>query len=242
MLELYQAYADLADMMEITETLISSLGEELCGKAEGSAEGRPVKLAAPWPRREYLELLVEKTGVDPASESSLLEAARKAGVEVDGLDKWQLVDELFSQAVEPGLQDACFVLGQPREMAPLCRARREDPRLSERFEAFAAGMEIANAYTELNDPVEQRRRFQEQAGGRSAAETGGRLDEDFLLAMEHGMPPAGGLGIGIDRLAMILLGAPSIREVILFPQLRVRTAAGREQGPPPAGAEARKEE
>ncbi len=225
MLELYQAYANLDDMMEITETLISSLGDELCGKAEGLMDERPVKLAAPWPRLEYIDLLVEKTGVDPHSETSLVDAAKKAGVDVDGIGKWELVDELFSQTVESELWDACFVCGQPKEMAPLCKARPDAPDLSERFEAFAAGMEVANAYTELNDPIEQRRRFEEQAGGSSAAETGGRLDEDFLVAMEHGMPPAGGLGIGIDRIAMILLGAPSIREVILFPQLRPRPAA-----------------
>ena len=222
MMELYQAYADLDDMMQITESLISSLGEEVCGRTQGVMEDRPVNLAAPWPRLEYMDLLVEKTGVDPDSEAALVDAARKAGVDVDGLGKWELVDELFSQTVEPGLWDACFVCGQPKEMAPLCKARLDAPELSERFEAFAAGMEIANAYTELNDPVEQRTRFEEQAGGATAAETGGRLDEDFLTAMEHGMPPAGGLGIGIDRVAMILLGAPSIREVILFPQLRPR--------------------
>jgi lysyl-tRNA synthetase class 2 len=241
MLELYQAYADLGDMMEITETLMSSLGEELCGKAEGSAEGRPVKLAAPWPRLDYLELLVEKTGADLNSGSSLVAAARKAGVEIDGLDRWQLLDQLFSAAVEPGLHDACFVLGQPRQMAPLCKTRGDNPALSERFEAFAAGMEIANAYTELNDPLEQRRRFEEQAGGSSAEETAGRLDEDFLLAMEHGMPPAGGLGIGIDRLAMILLGAPSIREVILFPQLRPRALGNQDEREASTTGESRKE-
>ena len=225
MLELYQAYGDLEDMMEITEELGSGLAQELNGRPEGAMNGRPVKLAAPWPRLDYLQLLVEKTGADPASESSLADAAKAAGVEVEGLGRWELVDELFSEAVEPELWDACFILGQPREMAPLCKARRDDPARSERFEAFAAGMEIANAYTELNDPVEQRRRFEEQAGGSTAEETGGRLDEDFLLAMEHGMPPAGGLGVGIDRLAMVLLGAPSIREVILFPLLRPRAAA-----------------
>ncbi len=229
MMEVYQAYADLADMMEITEELIAGAAEELNGAAEGRVEDRPVKLARPWPRLEYTTLLVEKTGVDPASEDSLVNAAKKAGVDVDGLDKWELVDELFSEAVEPELWDACFVLGQPREMAPLCKARAEAPELSERFEAFAAGMEIANAYTELNDPVEQRRRFEEQAGGSTADETGGRLDEDFLTAMEHGMPPAGGLGIGIDRAAMVLFGAPSIREVILFPQLKPKGAAGTEE-------------
>ncbi len=224
MLELYQAYGDLGDMMEVTENVIAGLAEELNAKPEGSMNDRPVKLAAPWPRFDYMQLLREKTGVDTASETSLVDAAKKAGVEVEGLGKWELVDGLFSEAVEPGLWDACFILGQPRAMAPLCKALPDDPERSERFEAFAAGMELANAYTELNDPVEQRRRFEEQAGGTTAEETGGRLDEDFLLAMEHGMPPAGGLGIGIDRLAMILLGAASIREVVLFPQLRPRSA------------------
>jgi len=230
MLELYQAYGDLEDMMEVTEGVVAGLAEELNGEPAGAMNDRPIKLARPWPRLDYMKLLREKTGVDPASESSLVDAAKAAGVEVEGLGKWELVDELFSAAVEPGLWDACFILGQPVEMAPLCKARKDAPDRSERFEAFAAGMELANAYTELNDPVEQRKRFEEQAGGTSAEETGGRLDEDFLLAMEHGMPPAGGLGLGIDRLAMVLLGAGSIREVILFPQLRPRAAAG---GSPP---------
>jgi lysyl-tRNA synthetase, class II len=228
MLELYQAYGDLENMIEITETLVSGLAEEINGQAQGCLNERPINLQAPWPRYDYLELLQEKTGVDPHDQASLLAAAKKAGVEVKGLGKWKLIDELFSVAVEPDLWDACFVLGQPREMAPLCKARADDPTRSERFEAFVAGMELANAYTELNDPLEQRRRFEEQAGGSTAEETSGRLDEDFLTAMEHGMPPAGGLGIGIDRLAMVLLAADSIREVVLFPQLKPRSASAPE--------------
>jgi lysyl-tRNA synthetase class 2 len=222
MLELYQAYGNLDDMMDIAEEVVAGLAEELNGSPAGSLDGKPVRLARPWPRLDYLQLLRERSGADPSSESELVRAAKNAGVDVDGLDRWELLDGLFGETVEPTLWDACFVLGQPREMAPLCKTRRDAPGTSERFEAYACGMELANAYTELNDPVEQRRRFEAQAGGQSAEETGGRLDEDFLTAMEHGMPPAGGLGIGIDRLAMIVLGASSIREVILFPQLRPR--------------------
>ncbi len=221
MMELYQAYGNLDDMMEITESVVSGIAGEL-GGGEVQFGGKPVKLASPWPRLDYLSLLAGKAGVDPASEESLRSAAKKAGVDTDGLDKWALMDEVFSNYVEPGLWDACFVCGAPIELTPLCKARPDDPTRAERFEAYAAGMELANAYTELNDPLEQRRRFEEQAGGSSAAETGGKLDEDFLTALEHGMPPAGGLGIGIDRLAMIVLGAETIREVVLFPLLRPR--------------------
>jgi len=240
MLELYQAYGDLGDMMDLTESLVAGLAEELGGKSEVRFAGRPVKLARPWPRLDYLTVLREKSGADPASESSLGEAARRAGAQTEGLDRWALLDEVFSARVEPELWDACFVCGAPLELTPLCKARRDDPSRAERFEAYAAGMELANAYTELNDPLEQRRRFQAQAGGASAAGTGGKLDEDFLLALEHGMPPAGGLGIGIDRLAMVLLGAETIREVVLFPLLRPREAPAGPAGAPPAGAGAEK--
>jgi lysyl-tRNA synthetase class 2 len=224
MLELYQAYGNLDDMMDITESVVSGLAEELAGSGQVQFAGKPVKLARPWPRLDYLSLLREKAGADPSSEESLRTAARKAGVDTDKLDKWALMDEVFSNHVEPGLWDACFVCGAPIELTPLCKARRDDPTRAERFEAYAAGMELANAYTELNDAIEQRRRFQEQAGGGTSAETGGKLDEDFLTALEHGMPPAGGLGIGIDRLAMVVLGAETIREVVLFPLLRPREA------------------
>jgi lysyl-tRNA synthetase class 2 len=220
MLELYQAYGDLQDMMDITESVVAGLAEELCGRAECAFAGRAVKLARPWPRLDYLTLIREKSGADPASENSLRDAARRAGADTAGLDRWALLDEVFSACVEPALWDACFVCGAPIELTPLCKARRDDPSRAERFEAYAAGMELANAYTELNDALEQRRRFQAQAG-----DAAGKLDEDFLLALEHGMPPAGGLGIGIDRLAMVLFGAESIREVVLFPLLRPRESA-----------------
>ncbi|HOX06333.1 MAG TPA: lysine--tRNA ligase [Planctomycetota bacterium] len=239
MMELYQAYGNLDDMMDITESVVSGLAEELSGSGEAQFAGKPVKLSRPWPRLDYLSLLREKAGVDPSSVDSLRAAARKAGVDTAKLDKWALMDEVFSNYVEPGLWDACFVCGAPIELTLLCKARRDDPSRAERFEAYAAGMELANAYTELNDAVEQRRRFQEQAGGATAAETGGKLDEDFLTAMEHGMPPAGGLGIGIDRLAMIVLGAETIREVVLFPLLRPREAAPAAPAAPAAEAPAK---
>lgn len=239
MLELYQAYGDLEDMMSLTEDVVSGLAEEMNGRAEGIMGGKPVRLARPWPRLDYLQLLSGKAGADPSSEESLREAARRAGARTEGLDKWALMDEAFSGLVEPELWDACFVCGAPVELTPLCKARKADPSRAERFEAYAAGMELANAYTELNDPVEQRKRLTEQAGGGSAAETGGKLDEDFLLALEHGMPPAGGLGIGIDRLAMVVLGAESIREAVLFPLLRPQATAANSTAEAQRNAEVR---
>jgi lysyl-tRNA synthetase class 2 len=128
------------------------------------------------------------------------------------------VDEVFGEVIEPELQDATFVTGQPIEMSPLCRQVPDRPGFADRFEAYMAGMELANAYTELNDPEEQRRRLMEQEGEEVVEK--GKVDEDFLLAMEHGMPPTGGIGIGVDRLVMLLTNNPSIREVILFPQMR----------------------
>lgn len=131
----------------------------------------------------------------------------------------EILDQLFSEFVQPGLQDACFVMNQPIEMTPLCRELPDRPGFADRFEVYAAGFEISNAYTELNDPIEQRKRLINQAGGDEMARQG-KLDEDFLTALEYGMPPAGGIGIGVDRLVMLLTNNTSIREVILFPLLR----------------------
>ena len=150
---------------------------------------------------------------------------RKRGVEAsDQMSRGRLLDKLLGSAVEPHLVQPTFLIDYPLEMSPLAKKRSDDPRLVERFEGFIAGMEICNAFTELNDPIDQRERFEEQEKLRSAfgAEDFDRLDEDFLLAIEYGMPPTGGLGLGVDRLAMLISGKRSIREVVLFPQLRTR--------------------
>jgi lysyl-tRNA synthetase, class II len=227
MMEAYMAYGDLRSMMDITENVFADLARKVAGGTKVPFKGETIDLTPPWPRLEFLPLLAEKTGVDPADLNALRAWAVKRGVaEADTLDRVGLLDEAFSLAVEPNLRDACFIIGQPAEMSPLCRRRTDAPELADRFEAYIAGMEIANAYTELNDPIEQRENFLEQADGDAGA-----LDEDFIEALEVGMPPAGGLGIGIDRMCMVLTDSPTIRDVILFPLLR-KEEAGEEQSEP----------
>ncbi len=234
-------------MMEITENLVAHLAETVTGSTEVEYDGKKIDFKPPWKRLEFMELVRQHTGADPSDEAACRKRAREAGVEeADKLPHAAILDELFSRLAEPELPGVSFVCGHPVELSPLCRARRDNDKLAERFEAFAAGMEIANAYTELCDPHEQRRRIEMQAGRkqRSASPIAGgekeippelRVDEDFLEALEYGMPPAGGLGIGIDRLVMLLTGEKSIRDVILFPLLR--PALERSEGPGAGRAE-----
>jgi lysyl-tRNA synthetase class 2 len=219
LLELYHAYGDLSTVMELTESLTAHLAKELTGGTKVSYGEATLDLTPPWPRYDYMDLLRQYTQVDPGDAGALQQKLRERGQDPAGRSKIDLMDEVFSRYVEPHLQSAAFVTGQPIEMTPLCREYQDRPGFADRFEAYVAGMEIANAYNELNDPQIQRRRLLDQAGGDQMAKQG-KLDEDFLLALEHGMPPAGGLGIGIDRLVMLLTNQPSIREVILFPLLK----------------------
>jgi lysyl-tRNA synthetase class 2 len=230
MLEAYQAFADYTEMMTLTEDLVAHAAVEATGSStvpspDGSVDGQPIDLAPPWPRRTLRELVAEHAGVDvhpsmPAAE--LQKICDTLGVPHD--PKWgsgKLVLEIYEKTTEHAIVGPMFVLDYPREVSPLARPHRDDPDLVERFEVIVAGRELANAFSELNDPVDQRRRFEDQAalaaGGDEEAQP---VDEDYLLALEYGLPPCGGLGIGIDRLAMLLAGVPSIREVILFPHLR----------------------
>ncbi len=220
LLELYHAYGDLRTMMELVEALVGHLAKEIAGGVRLMYGEKELSVAAPWPRRDYLELLREHAGVDAKSDDALRAKLRERKVPTDGMAHIDLVDKVFSEYVEPHLQSACFVTGHPVEMAPLCREDPKRPGQADRFEPYLAGMEIGNAYTELNDPLEQRRRLTAQAGGGDEMVREGKVDEDFLAALETGMPPAGGLGIGIDRLVMILTNAATCREVVLFPLLR----------------------
>jgi lysyl-tRNA synthetase class 2 len=230
MLEVYQAYADYSDMMDLTESLVSDVARSVLGSTRLERDGRELELAPPWPRVAMAELVRRETGIDIERDVEL-EALRAAvaraavpGVDPAAAPTWAaLVDALFSEAVEPQLQAPTFVLDYPAALSPLAKRSARRPHLVERFEAFVGGMELANAFSELNDPDEQRERFLEQAaaGQRGDAEAQ-PLDEDFLLALEHGMPPCGGMGLGIGRLAMILTGASHLREVKLFPHLRPR--------------------
>ena len=225
-LECYQAYADYKDVMDLTEQMTSSIAKEVLGTTQVTSGETIIDFAPPWPRIPLRDIIREKSGIDFAefSDAASLEAKiRQTGIPVDaGLSWAKLVDHLLSQKVEPDLIQPTFLTDYPVELSPLAKRKPEDGQLTERFEAFCGGMEIANAFSELNDPLDQRARFegQEQMRLEFGDEEVERTDNDFLTALEHGMPPTGGLGIGIDRLVMLLTGQHSIREVILFPQLR----------------------
>jgi lysyl-tRNA synthetase class 2 len=191
-------------------------------------DGQSIDLTPPWPRIDLREEIKRRTGIDFLECSgieTLRTEMRAIGLDTDRQSSWGgLVDKLLSSAVEPHLMQPTFLVDYPVEMSPLAKRKRDDQRVVERFEGFVAGMELCNAFSELNDPVEQRQRMemQEALRDRFQDEETDRLDEDFLVALEHGMPPTGGLGVGIDRLVMLFSGQRSIREVVLFPQLRSR--------------------
>ncbi|HEY3325034.1 MAG TPA: lysine--tRNA ligase [Planctomycetota bacterium] len=275
--EIYQAFGDLRDMMTLTEGAVSTLAQELTGSTTVTWRGQKLELGLReldafsfkarglppgtkgWPCLDYCALLQQHAGVAADDVAGLDAKLKEKGADPAGLTLVDKIDGVFSAFCEPHLKDACFIINQPVEMSPLCRAHPDNPKLADRFEAFAASMEIANAYTELNDPVEQRKRLVEQANEvgveklaalkvldrestavpvnelvdavqhipkddlkRMIAEEHADklIDEDFLCALEHGMPPAGGLGIGIDRVIMLLTGSDSIRDVIPFPLMR----------------------
>jgi lysyl-tRNA synthetase class 2 len=217
MLEWYQAYADYRDGMSLVEKVVSRAG---------AAAGSTLDLTPPWPRRSLREAITEAAGIDPLADRDrdrLVSFMREQGMDTSGDHTWaQAVDHLLSHFVESRATTPIFITDYPVELSPFSKRSAADPAIVERFEAFCSGMEIANAYSELNDPLEQRERFEQQ---RRAAAAGDEettpMDEDFLLALEYGMPPTCGVGIGIDRLMMVLLDKRNIREVILFPALRV---------------------
>lgn len=217
MLELYEAYSDYNGMMDITEGIFAAAAEAIGVGDSVEFDGAQIDMSRPWARRTYGELFQEAAGCDIDDEAGVKKAALKAGVEVGAKPHFILAQDVFETLVEKTLVNPTFVVDYPKALCPLTKEKAGNPAVAERFELYVKGMEFANAYTELNDPVEQRNRFLTQLEG---ADQAGQLDEDFLLALEHGMPPAGGLGIGIDRLVMLLTGNRSIREVILFPLLR----------------------
>lgn len=225
MLEFYQAYADYGDLMTLTEELLPHLCRAIFGGEELTYQGTRIDLSPPWPRLTVAEALEKVGGVrgeDLHHPEKLREVAVGRGVPVQARWGWgKLLDALIAHVVEPQLIQPTFLLDFPLELSPLARRKKGAPELAERFELFVAGMEVVNAYTELNDPEEQRNRFQEQLRAREQGdEEAHRMDEDFVRALEYGMPPAAGEGIGIDRLVMLFTDSPSIRDVILFPQLR----------------------
>ena len=227
MLESYQAYADYNDVMDTVEEMVSTVALEVLGGSTAEYGDTKIDFAPGWPRLTLRDAIKHHSGVDfeerPDVES-MREAAASVGVIAD--ESWgrgKLIDELLSAKVEPHLVQPTFLTDYPVELSPLAKRKPDNPRLVERFELFIAGREVGNAYSELNDPQDQRERMLQQARLRAAGDEEVELaDEEFLTALEYGMPPCGGLGIGIDRLVMALTGQPSIREVILFPHLRDR--------------------
>jgi lysyl-tRNA synthetase, class II len=225
MLELYQAYADYGDMMELTESLVAYLAREITGSTVITYGGREVDLTPPWRRASMIELIEEHTGLrldvrQPVEELAAI--ATEHGVEVD--PSWgpgKLILEIYEKTTESELWGPVFVTDYPQEVSPLAREHRELPGIVERFEPIVAGRELGNAFSELTDPDEQRRRFEDQARAKAAGDADAMVvDDDYVRALEYGLPPTGGLGIGMDRLVMLLTDTPSIRDVVLFPTLR----------------------
>lgn len=225
MMEAYQAYADYTDMMELTEHIVTEICNSIQGKCRLKFGENEIDLSIPWKRLGFYEVIESFTHQDLSSFSrdEAYEFAKEQGIDIDDIaSKGKILDEIFSDLVQPNLIQPTFVIDYPLDISPLAKKHRKDPELVERFEPFIAGMEIGNAFSELNDPFDQRQRFENQ---QKMKESGDgeiqELDEDFLEAMEHGMPPTGGLGLGIDRLVMLLTDSSSIREVIIFPQLKI---------------------
>jgi len=233
MVEFYQAYATYSDLMELTEQLIAGVAKTVNGSAKISYQGQSIDMTGKWRRMTLFSALEEIGGIDRQllnDKEGLLEFASRKGIQVTKTGQLgKVITKLFDALVEPKLVQPTFITGYPAEVSPLSRRSDQEPDLTERFELFIAGREIANGFSELNDPVDQHQRFAQQVQGRDAGdEEAHRMDDDYIEALEYGMPPTAGEGIGIDRLVMLLTDAASIREVILFPHMK--SVKGMEQG------------
>ena len=225
MIELYQAYADYNDMMTLTENMVAYVAQEVLGTLKIKYGEHEIDLTPPWDRKTMLGSIKEATGVDFMeiySAQQAIETARRLHVPVeDGMNWGQVVEAVFEEKIEPSLIQPCHIIDYPREISPLAKVHRDNDRLTERFETRVNGWEIANAFSELTDPIDQRMRFEAQAKAKAEGdEEAMDIDEDFINALEYGMPPTGGMGMGIDRLVMLLTDSPSIRDVIAFPTMR----------------------
>ena len=225
MIELYQAYADYNDMMTLTENMVAYVAQEVLGTMKIKYGEHEIDLTPPWDRKTMLGSIKEATGIDFMeiySAQQAIETARRLHVPVeDGMNWGQVVEAVFEEKIEPSLIQPCHIIDYPREISPLAKVHRDNDRLTERFETRVNGWEIANAFSELTDPIDQRMRFEAQAKAKAEGdEEAMDIDEDFINALEYGMPPTGGMGMGIDRLVMLLTDSPSIRDVIAFPTMR----------------------
>lgn len=223
-MELYVAYKDYEWMMDLVEEMVEKIALDLHGTTKVQAGDHLIDFKRPWKRYTMFEIIQEKTSFDISTmnETELVEVAEKIGIDIDeSMGKGKLIDEIFGEACEPNLIQPVFITDYPVEMSPLAKKHRSKPGLVERFEAICNGKELCNAFSELNDPIDQRQRFESQLElGKRGDQESMVLDEDFLRALEYGMPPTAGLGIGMDRLAMIMTNAPSIQDVLFFPQMR----------------------
>jgi len=225
MLEIYEAYSDYEGMMSLVEALVSGSADEAIGSTQVTYQGNEIDLAPPWKRIGLEEAVEQATGIGikEISAEHILSQAKDKGIELSQPSRGGMIEHLFEEYVQSGLVQPTIVKDYPADISPLAKRKLDSDGVVERFELFAGGLEIANAFTELNDPLDQRARFEEQERLREAGdEEAQRIDEDFLFALEHGMPPTGGIGIGIDRLVMLLTDCRSIRDVILFPTLRTK--------------------
>ncbi|MDR2725452.1 MAG: lysine--tRNA ligase [Candidatus Adiutrix sp.] len=230
-LEFYQSYADFNDLMELTERMFEAVALEVLGATAFTYQGRPVDFKRPWPRLRFHQALVEIGGAPPAvltDRQAALDHLRELGGEKSDQDTLGKIQaKIFDIRVEPNLVDPTFITHYPADISPLARRNEDDPLLTDRFELFITGRELANAFSELNDPLDQRERFRHQAEVRAAGDEEGMYqDEDYVRALMYGMPPAAGEGVGVDRLVMLLADVPSIKDVILFPHLRPQAALG----------------
>jgi lysyl-tRNA synthetase class 2 len=227
MMEAYQAYGDYHSMMDLTEALIVGAIDALDGEYRrrytlpGEVDGDvTIDFTPPWPRRTYAELFHQYAGVEMMDHVGVQAKAASLGIATEGKDPDVMVSEVFEEVVEDRLIGPIFVVDYPAAICPLTKRKAGNPAVAERFELFVHGMELANAYTELNDPLLQEALFKNQLAGQKEEDSMAKMDDDFVRALKHAMPPAGGLGIGIDRLCMLLMNQASIRDVVLFPLLR----------------------
>ncbi len=224
-IELYQAYVDYEEMMEITENLVAYMAEEALGTTKINYQGQDLDLTPPWIRMDMAECVKKYTGVDFATidtDEEAISVAKEKGLEVKpGMTRGHIISEMFEEFCEQHLIQPTFITGHPVEISPLAKRNPEDPRITNRFEAFMNTWEIANAFSELNDPIDQRERFEAQVAQKAAGDSEAHpMDTDFINAIEVGLPPTGGLGIGLDRVIILLTNQPSIRDIILFPTMK----------------------